>query len=237
MYSKIVRPGPAVETATGELSRGRAKKRIRDPEAHRAAILDAARAAFAERGFARATIREIAQRAGVTHGLVMRHFPSKEALFIAAVPGTRDLVYNVAGDLDGLPGRVARAYVERMESANGADPFIALVRSAADETSAKRLLVAMRRRSLDAYRTVLDAPDTEQRVDLVGAHLIGVTFSRYVLQNGPLATMTPGQLTRYLTTSLTGILFGPVDAEAAPWPGSAGGRGEPAAARRLRCTS
>ena len=193
--------------------------------------------AFAERGFAKATIREIAQRAGVTHGLVMRHFPSKEALFIAAVPGTRDLVYNVAGDLDGLPGRVARAYVERMEAANGADPFIALVRSAADETSAKRLLVAMRRRSLDAYRTVLDAPDIEQRVDLVGAHLIGVTFSRYVLQNGPLATMTPGQLTRYLTTSLTGILFGPVDAEAAPWPGSAGGRGEPAAARRLRCTS
>jgi hypothetical protein len=43
----------------------------------------------------------------------MSHFPSKEALFIAAVPGTRDLADNVAGDLDGLPGRVARAYVER----------------------------------------------------------------------------------------------------------------------------
>ena len=212
----VVRPAPAVETATSELSPGPAKKRIRDPEAHRAAILDAARAAFAERGFARATIREIAQRAGVTHGLVMRHFASKEALFIAAVPGTRDLGDNVAGDLDGLPGRVARAYVERMEAANGADPFIALIRSAADEKSARRLLAAMREQSLDAYRTVLHAPDTEQRVDLVGAHLIGVTFSRYVLKDGPLATMTPGQLTRYLTISLTGILFGPADPGAAP---------------------
>lgn len=63
------------------------RKRVRAPEVHREAILEAARAAFAERGYTRATIREIAGRAGVTHGLVMRHFGSKEQLFLAAVPG------------------------------------------------------------------------------------------------------------------------------------------------------
>ena len=211
----FVMPAPDAATPAEQLPPPQAKKRVRAPEVHRAAILDAARATFAERGFAKATIREIAQRAGVTHGLVMRHFPSKEALFVAAVPGAGHLGHNVAGDLGGLPGRVARAYVERMEAADGADPFIAVVRSAADEKTARRLLAAMRERSLAAYRTVLDAPDTEQRVDLVGAHLIGVTFSRYVLKDGPLAAMTPGQLTAYLTSSLTGILFGPQEPDPA----------------------
>jgi AcrR family transcriptional regulator len=189
------------------------KKRVRAPEAHRAAILDAARAAFAERGFAKATIRDIAARADVTHGLVMRHFPSKEALFIAAAPELSGLAEDVSGDVAGLPARAARAYVRRMEAADRGDPMIALVRgAAADEESAKRLLAATRERALAAYRAVLDVPDVEQRVDLLGAHIIGVTFSRYVLREGPLAQMTPADLTRYLAASLAGILLAPIPA-------------------------
>ena len=63
-------------------------KRTRDPDAKKAAILRAARTAFAERGYARATIRDIAQ-----------------------------------------------AYVDRMEQADGSDPFLALIRSAASEVT------------------------------------------------------------------------------------------------------
>ncbi|MBE3010348.1 TetR family transcriptional regulator [Microbispora sp. NEAU-D428] len=186
-----------------------ARKRVRDPEARRAAILAAARSVFAERGYAKATIREIAQRAGVTHGLVVMHFSSKEQLFLAAVPGTRDLGDSVRGDADGLAERVARAYVARMESADSADPFIALVRSAAgDQEAAKALLRAMREESIATYRTVLTGQDVALRVDLLGAHLIGITFSRYVLADGPIAAMSADELTRYLTMTLDGILFG-----------------------------
>lgn len=46
----------------------------------RARIRDAALHQFAEHGFARATIREIARAAGVSPGLVQHHFGSKEAL-------------------------------------------------------------------------------------------------------------------------------------------------------------
>ncbi|HUO40664.1 MAG TPA: helix-turn-helix domain-containing protein [Mycobacterium sp.] len=49
-----------------------------------AAILDSAATLFAERGPAAASIREIAARARVNHGLVFRHFGTKEDL-IAAV--------------------------------------------------------------------------------------------------------------------------------------------------------
>ncbi|HVT68694.1 MAG TPA: TetR family transcriptional regulator [Trebonia sp.] len=188
-----------------------ARKRVRAPEAHRAAILEAARAAFSERGFAKATIRDIAARAGVTHGLVMRHFSSKEALFIAAAPELSPLAEDIPGDAAGLPARVAQAYVRRMEGADSSDPMIAMIRgAAADEESARRLLAATGERAHAAYRAVLDLPDAEQRIDLLGALVIGVSFIRYVMREGPLAEMPPDDLSRYLTASLTGILQEPL---------------------------
>jgi len=185
-----------------------ARKRRRDPEYHRAAILTAARAAFTERGYARATIRDIAQRAGVTHGLVLRQFATKEQLFLAAVPGTRDLERVVVGDPATLPDRIAHAFVERMETGADQDPFVALIRSAAsNEDAATRLYVAMQEHSLAVYRAVLPG-DVDARVGLLAAQLIGVTFNRYIVKTGALATMSGEQLAVHLTAVLRHILFG-----------------------------
>jgi hypothetical protein len=187
-------------------SASQSARRTRDPDAKRAAILTAACEEFAEHGFAGATIRAIARRADVTHGLVMLHFSSKEQLFLAAVPGTRDLTGSVDGGLDGLPGRIATAFVRRMESTDGADPFIALVRSAGDQETARTLLRAMAQESLAAYRQVLTGPDVEERVELVGSLLIGITFSRYVTGDGKLATMPADDLIPYLAKALAAFL-------------------------------
>jgi AcrR family transcriptional regulator len=183
------------------------KKRVRDPEAHRAAILDAARSTFAERGYARATIREIARRAGVTHGLVMRHFDSKENLFIAAVPGARDVEQLIQGDPELLPERIARGYVARMEQAGGDDPFVALIRSAAsNEEAAIRLYTAMHERSTAGYRKAVTGPDPDVRIELLAAQLIGVTFSRYVIRQGPLTELSTEELVQHLTRVIRAIL-------------------------------
>ena len=183
-------------------------RRRRDPDASRAAILTAAASAFAELGYSRATIREIAARAGITHGLVLRYFTSKEQLFIAAVPGARDLTELEPGNLEDLPARIARAYVERMERGDGNDPFIALIRAAAtDDRAAVKLYDAMRAQSIDAYRTLLGTDTADERVELLGAHLIGITFSRYVMRSGPLAEMSAERLIGHLTRALNAILL------------------------------
>ena len=52
----------------------------RGREAVRAALLDAAASCFSERGIKATSVREIATRAGVNHGLVHRHFGSKDKL-------------------------------------------------------------------------------------------------------------------------------------------------------------
>jgi AcrR family transcriptional regulator len=57
----------------------------RGREAVRRALLDAASALFAARGPAEISVRAVARAAGVNHGLVHRHFGSKQALVRAVM--------------------------------------------------------------------------------------------------------------------------------------------------------
>lgn len=53
-------------------------------------ILDAGKAEFLEKGFKNASLRSIAQKAGVTTGAIYGYYPDKEALFGALVKGPAD---------------------------------------------------------------------------------------------------------------------------------------------------
>lgn len=59
--------------------------RVRQKEATRAAILQAALEEFSERGFDGASTRDIAAKAGVHHALIKYHFNSKDELWRSAV--------------------------------------------------------------------------------------------------------------------------------------------------------
>jgi len=64
----------------------------------REAILEAARGAFTERGYERATIRVVAASAGVDPALVHHYFGNKRQLFVAAM----SLPVNPAQIIEGL---------------------------------------------------------------------------------------------------------------------------------------
>jgi TetR/AcrR family transcriptional regulator, regulator of cefoperazone and chloramphenicol sensitivity len=55
----------------------------KDKEQRRVALIDAANAIFAERGYDCATTREIAERAGCAEGLIHRYFAGKRGLLLA----------------------------------------------------------------------------------------------------------------------------------------------------------
>lgn len=90
----------------------------------RTRILEAAIALFARDGFAGASVRDIAARAGVTGGLVVHHFGTKGALrdacdahvVDAVVSGKRDLdTATIAAMLAGDPAAASSmAYLRRM---------------------------------------------------------------------------------------------------------------------------
>lgn len=77
----------------GESERTVGEARARGPyaktPARRAEIVRAARDSFAERGYAKASLRDIAERAGITHAGLLHHFRNKDEL-LAAVLAERD---------------------------------------------------------------------------------------------------------------------------------------------------
>jgi AcrR family transcriptional regulator len=72
-------------------------------DASRARVLAAARALFAERGFAACRVADIAQRAGMSAGNVYWHFDSKEAVLGA-------ILSEGLGNLEAMAAEVAAAY-------------------------------------------------------------------------------------------------------------------------------
>jgi AcrR family transcriptional regulator len=99
-------------------------------EGTRRAILRAARAMFAARGYEQTTIRAVAAQADVDASMVMRYFQSKAGLFTAAV--STDLQ---VPDLTSAPGSrrgelLVRYFVSRWEEPAADDKLIALLRAA-----------------------------------------------------------------------------------------------------------
>lgn len=81
--------------------------RVTPPDRHDR-ILDAARAAFAERGFAGTRMDDIATRAGISRSAVYSRFESKEALFRALVTAlVEDTIPALSPDLEGVPAPAA----------------------------------------------------------------------------------------------------------------------------------
>lgn len=93
------------------------------PAAADEACLDRALEAFAERGYEGASIREIAQASGVSHGLLNARFGSKQGLWVAAVDhGMGRLHHRMVELQTSLPGdagieqRMFAACVDFLES-------------------------------------------------------------------------------------------------------------------------
>ena len=90
--------------------------RVEQQERNRAAVLAAARAEFAERGYADAKVDRIAERAELTRGAVYSNFPSKRALYLAVLldsvprPEATGHASALADDL----GSFARLWLERL---------------------------------------------------------------------------------------------------------------------------
>ncbi|WP_316043533.1 TetR/AcrR family transcriptional regulator [Actinomadura sp. CNU-125] len=92
--------------------------RAQQQERTRASVLVAARAEFAERGYADAKIDRIAERAELTRGAVYSNFPSKRALYLAVlVDSLDDTATTEAPPADGPAdalGSFARGWLERL---------------------------------------------------------------------------------------------------------------------------
>jgi AcrR family transcriptional regulator len=194
---------------------GRRSGRRPGERATRDEILEAARAAFAELGYDRATIRDIAARASVDPALVIHYFGSKAQLFGAALQlpmEPAEILARVRAQAPGEMGpAVVRAFLSAWEPVETRTPLIATLRSAmTNETAMTLVREYLERRVFGPITQALQNDDAQLRATLVGSQFIGMAMMRYVAGIEPLASASVDELVaavgptvqRYLTGDL-----------------------------------
>ncbi len=150
--------------------------RRRDSAATRAALLDAATELFAERGFDRTTVRDIAAHAGVNQALLFRYFGSKDALYAAVMAGQgRELLETEE------PERLLETVLRRMleKAPRSVDHLLfAALRSEGADSAAAEIRGELGHDYIRALSALTDAEDGELRAELVLAWVIGISMVR-----------------------------------------------------------
>jgi AcrR family transcriptional regulator len=187
----------------------------------REAILDAARRAFAEQGYQHATVRGVADLAGVDPALVHHYFGTKQGLFVAAVQLPANPVEQLMAVLAEDPGQAGERMVELFLSiwdhAADRSPLLALVRSAVgDEHAAAMLREFITEEVLGQISHRLGSPDARLRATLVGSQLIGMAMARYIIRVEPLASAPAAQVVEAIGPTLQRYLTGDITAAARP---------------------
>ncbi|NNH75335.1 helix-turn-helix transcriptional regulator [Nocardia uniformis] len=182
----------------------------------REAILDAARARFAEVGFDKASIRSIATAAGVDPALVHHYFGTKQQLLTAAldIPADPAIIRAaIAAVPDEILGEtVIRTVVGIWDSPIGVQAVAAFrsLLGGGDPTLARTFLVEV---ALKDVRARVDSPPGTgtKRVVLAASQMIGLLVTRKVLEIEPLASMSLDELAATVGPTLQRYLTGELD--------------------------
>lgn len=209
----MVKTGEAGAASPAGAKRGRRT----DGGQAKEAIRQAARELFAEHGFDRTSVRQVALAAGVDPMLVTHYFMTKAGLFAAVVQPPVDPQAAIDFVLEEGPEhageRLARFVLRTLETPESQRWIVAMVRAA---TAEPEVAAVVRERMAEPMMIPLaraaGGDDPEYRAMLVITQLLGLVMGRYVLKIEPLASRPAGDVVgdlagtfqRYLTGAVGG---------------------------------
>ena len=182
-------------------------------------VLDAARAAYAARGYLNTTLKGVAAAAGVAPDVVRRYYDNREALFAAAMrlpadPAT-SIAQLLAPGIDGLGERLVRVTLRMLDDPETRDQLADMVKDGAGATKATAALREFFESAvIDRVVGFLGVPDARMRVTLAMSYLIGIATSRYVLKVEPLASATEDEIVVMVAPAIQAALTTPVPSTA-----------------------
>ncbi len=184
------------------------------PSRTREEILQAARAAFAARGYDAVSIRAIARDAHVDPALVHRFFGSKESVFVAAmqlpVQPSRLVPAILADGPDGLGERIVETLLTLYDNTAASAPFQAFLKAAVTNEQAATMLREFLTTEI-LGRVAAAAPDQpDLRAALAASQILGLIMARYIVcvpqivdaERSHLASCVGPTIQRYLTAPL-----------------------------------
>jgi len=181
----------------------------------RAQIVEAALAAFSADGYAEASMRGIARRAGVDPALVHHYFADKAALFVETMALPIDPRHVKEGvDVAGFSGeRLVERFLAQWEQGKGpgSSGFVGLAQAMAASVE-----VADNMREFVAERIGLHgAPGDDEaamlrRRSLVSSQLLGIAWNRYVMRMEPMASASRAEVARWTGPTIERYATGPL---------------------------
>lgn len=186
------------------------------PQDAAGAVLQAARLAFASRGYAGTTVKSVAAAAGVAPGVVTSLYRNKERLFAAAMRLPFDPAAAVpeliAPGLDGMGDRLVRMVLTLMgdeqvrsdlsrllasDTAAGVTATAARTAMAGDSAALEQLRFVSEYLSatvVDRVVAAVGVPDARMRVAVISSYLVGIAATRYLLRVEPLASASDDEV-------------------------------------------
>lgn len=182
---------------------------MRKSDRTRAAILEAARAMFAEHGYEGTTVRAIAERASIDPSMIIRYFGGKDGLFSLASKveiGLPDIDPAAPGPIGAM---LVGHFLELWEGSGKGMGLVILLRAAAtNEAAAERIRTIFREEVLPAAARFGDPATAEARAGLVVSQLFGLALCRYILAIPPVAAMSRVEIQGYLGPVVERYLLG-----------------------------
>ena len=174
------------------------------------AIVTAARAQFAERGYGATTIRSVAADAGVNPALVHHYFGTKDRLFLEVLQWPLDPIELVtdllaSGPCSRFPRRFTAALIAAWRDPATGPALQAMARRAiGDPDSAALMRNLVENLLLPRFAQILGVP--EANVAAAISHLLGLMLAATVLRVAPLATATDEELVELVSPAVARYL-------------------------------
>ena len=193
-------------------------------EDRREQIIDAAMRVFAQKGFVRATNKDVAHEAGITAGLIYHYFESKEALLMAVIEGRSPLKVLTALPKNAMsipPEQFFPLVIQQILRVVETENFIALIRVVLPEllnneqSYLAQVVPASLHRGLSflgeylevqMQAGVLRRADTIIHTQMLFGSMVGVILRRQVLRDPVALKLTHEQIAAAITeTFLHGL--------------------------------
>jgi AcrR family transcriptional regulator len=186
-----------------------AAPRARNASQTRADILVAARRRFGADGYERTTLRSVAADVGIDAALVVRYFGSKQDLFAAAAEFTLDLPDLTNAETDDVADALLASFFAVWEEDT---TFVALLRAAMTSPTAGDTMRRVFATQVAPKLAAVTPDHPAERAALMGAFVIGLATTRYVLANPAVASLSRDELMRWAGPVVRQLLFGPAPA-------------------------
>lgn len=180
-------------------------------------IRTAATTLFTERGYEATGIRDIAALADVNPALVIRHFGSKESLFIQTVDNSATLREILEGPIDDLGRRVVRRVLAGGQR-DGLSVFGIIVRASGRADIREHLRTSLIEHFVAPLVPLLDGPHAELRAHLFVAQFVGLLSAIVLYDDRFLGDYSVDDAVELYGAGLQGLLNGVARPDAPPSP-------------------